>query len=85
LGILAVCLFFYGYHWWLGRTLSGSKEVTWIAGVGLGGQRLIIVPVLDLVVMMTSGLYASPHQGNAALDMLYYCIVPAVHDRDNAR
>src|SRR5262245_5444022 len=70
-------LFFYGYQWWLGRTLSGDKEVTWVAGMGLGGQRLVMVPDLDLIVMTTSGAYASPRQGNAALEVLYRFVIPA--------
>jgi CubicO group peptidase (beta-lactamase class C family) len=63
-------LFFYGKSWWLGRTLSGGKDVPWIAAMGLGGQRIFIIPSLDLVVASTAGLYTSPRQGNAALDML---------------
>jgi CubicO group peptidase (beta-lactamase class C family) len=78
-------LFFYGYHWWLGRTLSDGQELTWIAGIGLGGQRLIIVPDLDLVVMTTAGMYASPRQGNAALEILYSFVIPSVGGRDGAR
>jgi CubicO group peptidase (beta-lactamase class C family) len=78
-------LFFYGYQWWLGRTLAGDKEVTWIAGIGLGGQRLIIVPDLDLVVMTTAGMYASPRQGNAALDILYSFVIPSVSDKSGTR
>jgi CubicO group peptidase (beta-lactamase class C family) len=73
-------LFFYGYQWWMGRTLAGDRELTWTAAIGLGGQRLFIVPDLDLVVMVTSGLYASPRQGHAALDVLYSFVVPAVRD-----
>ena len=49
-----------------------------MAGVGLGGQRLIIVPDLDLVLMLTSGLYASPRQGNLAHDILYSFVVPSI-------
>jgi CubicO group peptidase (beta-lactamase class C family) len=30
--------FFYGYQWWLGRSLVGRREINWIAGSGLGGQ-----------------------------------------------
>lgn len=71
-------LFFYGYQWWLGRTLSGEREVPWIAAVGRGGQRLIIAPDLDLVVMTTSGLYGSPRQGYAALDILQSAIIPSM-------
>jgi CubicO group peptidase (beta-lactamase class C family) len=78
-------LFFYGYQWWLGRTLSGDKEVTWIAGIGLGGQRLVIVPDLDLVMMTTAGMYASPRQGNAALDILYSFVIPAIGEKNSAR
>ena len=77
-------LFFYGQQWWMGRTLSGDKEVKWIAGVGLGGQRLFIVPELDLVVMTTSGLYGSGRQGQAALDILANFIIPSVRDNDHA-
>ena len=63
-------LFFYGRSWWLGRTLSGGQEVPWISAIGLGGQRIFIVPSLDLVVTSTSGLYTNPRQGVAALNML---------------
>jgi hypothetical protein len=25
-------LFYYGYQWWIGRTLVGDREIKWIAG-----------------------------------------------------
>jgi CubicO group peptidase (beta-lactamase class C family) len=78
-------LFFYGYQWWLGRTLSGDQEVVWIAAVGLGGQRIFVIPDLDIVVMTTAGLYTSPRQGNAPLDVLYRFVVPAILDKNGAR
>jgi len=59
--------------------------VTWIVGIGLGGQRLIIIPDLDLVVMTTAGMYTSPRQGNAALDILYSFVIPSVRDKNGAR
>jgi CubicO group peptidase (beta-lactamase class C family) len=74
-------LFFYGYQWWLGRTLSGDKEVPWIAAVGLGGQRIFVVPDLDLVVMMTSGLYTSGQQGHAEIDILSNFVIPSLRDK----
>lgn len=76
-------LFYYGQQWWMGRTLSGDKDVKWIAARGLGGQRIFIVPELDLVVVTTAGLYGSPRQGNAPLDILANFIIPSV--RDNTR
>jgi CubicO group peptidase (beta-lactamase class C family) len=78
-------LFFYGYQWWLGRTLARDQEVTWIAAVGLGGQRVFIIPDLDLVVMTTAGLYTSPRQGDASLDILYRFVIPSVLDRNGTR
>jgi CubicO group peptidase (beta-lactamase class C family) len=75
-------LFYYGQQWWMGRTLSGDKDVKWIAGVGLGGQRIFIVPELDLVVMTTSGLYGSGRQGQAALDILANFIIPYIMDNN---
>jgi CubicO group peptidase (beta-lactamase class C family) len=53
---------FYGYQLWLGRALIDKREVPWIAGFGLGGQRLFVVPSLDLVVVVTAGYYTSPMQ-----------------------
>jgi CubicO group peptidase (beta-lactamase class C family) len=53
-------LYFYGFQWWLGRSLVERREVTWAAGVGWGGQRLFIVPSLDLVVVVMAGLYDHP-------------------------
>lgn len=50
-------LFFYGYQWWLGRSLVKRQEIRWISAVGWGGQRMFLVPSLDLVVVVTAGLY----------------------------
>ena len=52
-------LYFYGFNWWLGRSLINRREISWASAVGYGGQRLYIVPELDLVVVL-AGLYASP-------------------------
>lgn len=53
---------FYGYFFWLGRSLVDRREVQWVAAVGLGGQRVFIVPALDLVVVVNAGLYKSSLQ-----------------------
>lgn len=45
---------YYGYQWWLGRSLLNGHEFTWTAGYGSGGQRLFIVPGLDLVVVVNA-------------------------------
>jgi CubicO group peptidase (beta-lactamase class C family) len=74
-------LFFYGYQWWIGRTLSDGREIHWIAAQGWGGQRLYIVPELDIVVMTTSAMYGHPREGAAALDILSNFVIPAVRDK----
>jgi len=49
--------YFYGYLWWLGRSLHNGREVHWAAALGRGGQSFRIVPELDLVVAVTAGYY----------------------------
>jgi CubicO group peptidase (beta-lactamase class C family) len=49
----------FGYHWYMGNvTPTGrSRQHYWIGGIGWGGQRLFVVPDLDLVVAMNCGNY----------------------------
>jgi CubicO group peptidase (beta-lactamase class C family) len=53
----ATGLYFYGYLWWLGRSLFNGREVHWAGALGRGGQSIRIVPELDLVVVVTAGYY----------------------------
>lgn len=75
-------LYYYGYQWWIGRTLINDRETRWVAGQGLGGQRLVIVPDHELVMMVTQGLYPSGRQGQATLDLLANFVLPAVRAKD---
>ncbi|KQP11742.1 serine hydrolase [Pseudorhodoferax sp. Leaf265] len=45
----------YGYHWYLARRADGTPFGT--LGIGLGGQRLVVVPGADLVYVVFMGNY----------------------------
>ena len=47
----------YGYHWYLATRRDGS---TAIMGFGYGGQRLVVIPALDLVYVIFMGNYTEP-------------------------
>ena len=68
----------YGYQWWLGGSPFGDAEMPWVAGFGLGGQRLFIVPELELVVVVTAGNYNNPEQGRLPLAILNQFVLPAL-------
>jgi len=68
---------FYGYQWWMGRSLADGKEVKWVAAFGWGGQRIFVVPELELVLMTTAAQYGKPKEGLAAMDILANVVIPA--------
>jgi CubicO group peptidase (beta-lactamase class C family) len=47
---------FYGFQWWLGRSLVDAREIAWVGAFGWGGQRLIVVPQKDMVVFFAAWL-----------------------------
>jgi CubicO group peptidase (beta-lactamase class C family) len=73
-------ILFYGYQWWLGRSLIERREVDWVAGVGLGGQRLYIVPSKRLVVVVNAGLYNKPLQAVVGTIVLNHYALPAIKE-----
>jgi CubicO group peptidase (beta-lactamase class C family) len=50
----------YGYQWWTGERMVAGRPWAVIQAIGNGGQRLYVVPGLDLVVAMTAGDYGQP-------------------------
>ena len=73
-------LYYYGYQWWLGRTMLRGRDIVWSAGVGYGGQRLYAVPALDLVVMINAGHYGGPLQGAIPFGIFTRFVLPATKD-----
>jgi CubicO group peptidase (beta-lactamase class C family) len=72
-------LYFYGYQFWLGRSFVRGREIDWSSAVGLGGQRIFVVPALDLVAVVNAGLYRSPMQAWVPLVVLNRYVLAAVH------
>lgn len=70
----------YGYQWWLGKVTVSGTEQAWVGGIGNGGQRLWILPGLDMVVVTTAGDYnqrASWKQAETLLDQVMATVQPA--------
>jgi CubicO group peptidase (beta-lactamase class C family) len=72
-------LYFYGYQFWLGRSFVQGREIDWSAAVGLGGQRIFVVPALDLVAVVNAGLYRSRMQAWVPLVVLNRYVLTAAH------
>ena len=47
----------YGRQWWSGVATWHGRPMPWYAGFGNGGQRLYVVPDLDLAIVTTAGAY----------------------------
>ena len=49
----------YGYSWWNKKLKIKDKEMTIYWALGWGGQKIIVMPALELVVVFTGGNYNS--------------------------
>ena len=47
----------YGYQWWRGSELSGDQQVEFAFASGNGGQKIVVVEALNLVIVITSTAY----------------------------
>jgi CubicO group peptidase (beta-lactamase class C family) len=59
----------YAYHWWTGEEQIGALTVPLYFASGNGGQRLFVVPDVDVAVVVTSSAYGlgSAHRRSHAL------------------
>jgi CubicO group peptidase (beta-lactamase class C family) len=65
----------YGYQWWLGTRLGTSDN--WAAGFGNGGQRLIVMPDIDLAIVILAGNYSRPGHWELPMMLMRDHIMPA--------
>ena len=61
----------YGYQWW---TTSMNLHASF-AAIGIGGQRIVVIPDLDLVVVITCD---AQQQREDAEDLVSQTIIPAI-------
>lgn len=65
----------YGYLWWLNTYEAGGKQFDAVQATGWGGQRILLFPSLDMVVVFTGGNYAT-HE--PVQEILTGYVLPAV-------
>ena len=69
----------YGYYWWIGK-FSSKKSTLTVDGffaAGNGGQYIIVLPSLDMVIVFTGQDYESPGM-TKAINIVGEYILPAV-------
>lgn len=47
----------YSYAWWTKQINDRGKEIHWYSANGWGGQKIIVMPELNTVVVFTGGIY----------------------------
>jgi CubicO group peptidase (beta-lactamase class C family) len=68
--------YYYGYLWWISSSFLGARKVDWFEAYGLGSQRTIVVPSLDSIVVITTGLYFEENPGTT--ELLEHFILSAI-------
>jgi len=72
----------YGYQWYLGdmefRAGGTVRLEHWVGAAGNGGQRLYVMPDLDLVVVVTAGNYSDPNQWLPPIRVVREVVLPSI-------
>jgi CubicO group peptidase (beta-lactamase class C family) len=71
----------YGYQWWLWPRERSADGRRWMAGFGNGGQRLTIMPHLDLVLVVMAGNYNQPDAWQLPVTITAEILIPALQRR----
>ncbi len=72
----------YGYQWYLGESvfngMDGPRREPWMAAMGNGGQRLYVLPRLDMSIVITAGNYNRRDQGTPPNRVLTEVVLPSL-------
>jgi CubicO group peptidase (beta-lactamase class C family) len=69
----------YGYQWWRKTYYVGAKAYASFFATGWGGQNIIIIPILQLVVVTTAGNWYDP-EAISPFSIVSDYIIPSVKD-----
>lgn len=67
----------YGYQWWRGKAFINSQVIEVMYASGHGGQKIFIIPQLDLVAVFTSKVF-NPTGHSGPEKMLVKYILPSM-------
>jgi CubicO group peptidase (beta-lactamase class C family) len=67
----------YGYQWWIGNTNINNQTIEVLFASGHGGQKIFIIPKLDLVAVFTSRVF-NPKGHSAPERFLLKYIIPSI-------
>ncbi len=71
----------YGYLWWGIDYLYRERKVYAFAALGAGGQNVMVIPELDLVLASFSGSYATRAYRRFSDELIPQNILPAVREK----
>lgn len=69
----------YAMHWWFSDATPntpGKRPI--IIALGIGGQRIVVVPDMDAVVVIAAGMYDDPDQLKKVASLFTDIILPAL-------
>lgn len=73
----------FGRQWYAGRTTVGGDgsalPIDWHVANGNGGQRLVLLPALQALLVVTAGNYNKPGQGRPSAALLREVLLPELH------
>ncbi len=68
----------YGYFWWRERFKRGQETVDAFSAAGNGGQKITVIPELDMVVVLTAAAFDKKYVFEQTQDIMNRYILPAV-------
>jgi CubicO group peptidase (beta-lactamase class C family) len=68
----------FGYHWYIGDAPFGPRRARCWGAMGNGGQRLWVLPALQIAVAITAGNYNSPDQWLPPTRLLYDVVLASL-------